>query len=128
MILRSVGFSTECFGIHIGNPQTANTGDGRGWTDEIAVMRYDYGDSGLGTCLESLTGAWLPLLSPNGDDLFASSPQQGGIIFASGSKLPPKHIFWLRPTKNGQGKITPSSQMGMTLVGDFTLIVMHYLI
>ena len=54
---RSVGYSTECFGIHIGGFQTANLGDGRGWTNELGVIRYDYGDILLGTCIENLTGA-----------------------------------------------------------------------
>lgn len=53
---RSFGYSTECLGLHLGDPQTANTGDGRGWTNELAVIRYDYGDSSVGSCLESLTG------------------------------------------------------------------------
>ncbi|KAF8308439.1 hypothetical protein DL93DRAFT_1885737 [Clavulina sp. PMI_390] len=53
---RSADFTTDCLGITLGGVQTANTGDGRGWTNQVAVMRYDYGDSGLGSCLESLTG------------------------------------------------------------------------
>lgn len=53
---RSVGFTTECFGFHIGNPQTANLGDGRGWVNETGVLRYDYDNAFAGSCLESLTG------------------------------------------------------------------------
>lgn len=56
---RSFAYSTECLGLHLGNPQTANTGDGRGWTNELAVIRYDFGGTLLGTCLESLTGEFL---------------------------------------------------------------------
>ncbi|OSD04022.1 hypothetical protein PYCCODRAFT_1444197 [Trametes coccinea BRFM310] len=44
---RAIGFSTECFGIHLGNPFSANLGDGNG---------PDFGSAGLGTCLESLIG------------------------------------------------------------------------
>lgn len=55
-LCRSLGFSTECLGINIGGPQTANLGDGAGWTDDIAVLREDFGNPGIGTCLESLTG------------------------------------------------------------------------
>jgi len=53
---RSLGFSTECFGFHIGGPQTANLGDGRGYVNETAVLRYDYENAIAGSCLESLTG------------------------------------------------------------------------
>jgi len=53
---RSVGFTNECFGFHIGNPQTANLGDGRGWVNESAVLRYDFNQAIIGTCLESLAG------------------------------------------------------------------------
>lgn len=53
---RSIGFTNECLGFHIGNPQTANLGDGRGWVNESAVLRYDFNDAIVGTCLESLAG------------------------------------------------------------------------
>ncbi|KAF8577754.1 hypothetical protein K439DRAFT_1655028 [Ramaria rubella] len=53
---KSVGFSTECLGIHIGGPQTANLGDGNGAVDQLAELRQDFGDATLGTCLESLIG------------------------------------------------------------------------
>jgi len=53
---RSLNYSTECLGLHSGGAQTANTGDGRGWTPEVAVIRFDFGDSALGTCLESIEG------------------------------------------------------------------------
>ncbi|KAH8083808.1 hypothetical protein BXZ70DRAFT_576971 [Cristinia sonorae] len=53
---RSIGFSTECFGVHLGDPQTANLGDGNGWVKESILLREDYGDADFGTCLESLIG------------------------------------------------------------------------
>jgi len=53
---RSIGFSTECLGIHIGNPQTANLGDGLGWQNETAVLRYDFDNAMDGSCLESFLG------------------------------------------------------------------------
>jgi len=53
---RSFGFSTECLGFHIGDKQKSNLGDGQGYQDEIAVIRQDFGNSDLGSCLESLTG------------------------------------------------------------------------
>ncbi|KAJ6593765.1 hypothetical protein B0H19DRAFT_34004 [Mycena capillaripes] len=53
---RAIGFSTECLGIHLGGPQTANLGDGNGYVNQTSELRQDYGDSLLGTCLESLIG------------------------------------------------------------------------
>ncbi|KAG9310819.1 hypothetical protein JVU11DRAFT_8672 [Chiua virens] len=53
---RAIGFSTECLGIHLGNPQSANLGDGNGWVNQTYEIRQDYGSSGVGTCLESLIG------------------------------------------------------------------------
>ncbi|KAJ4483931.1 hypothetical protein J3R30DRAFT_143294 [Lentinula aciculospora] len=63
----AIGFSYECLGIHIGNPQQANLGDGRGWVNQTAVIREDYGNSELGTCKESLIGG----------NHFRVYPQQG---------------------------------------------------
>lgn len=48
--------STECFGLHLGGPQSANLGDGNGWVNQTVEMRYDFGNADLGTCLESLSG------------------------------------------------------------------------
>ncbi|KAF5390130.1 hypothetical protein D9757_003789 [Collybiopsis confluens] len=53
---KAIGFSTECLGIHQGAPQSANLGDGNGWVNQTVELREDYGDSVLGTCLESLIG------------------------------------------------------------------------
>ncbi|KAI9067145.1 hypothetical protein FKP32DRAFT_1564390 [Trametes sanguinea] len=53
---RAIGFSTECFGIHLGNPFAANLGDGHGWVNQTVELRQDYGDANAGTCLESLIG------------------------------------------------------------------------
>ncbi|KAI0645387.1 hypothetical protein C8Q79DRAFT_690838 [Trametes meyenii] len=53
---RAIGFSTECFGIHLGNPFSANLGDGHGAVNQTVELRQDYGDAGVGTCLESLIG------------------------------------------------------------------------
>ncbi|KAF8724715.1 hypothetical protein AX14_008651 [Amanita brunnescens Koide BX004] len=53
---RAIGFSTECFGIHVGNPQTANLGDGNGWVNQSIELRQDYGSAAVGTCLESAIG------------------------------------------------------------------------
>lgn len=54
--LQSINFSTECLGFHIGDPQTANLGDGQGFVDQVKEYREDFGNDEVGTCLESLTG------------------------------------------------------------------------
>lgn len=46
----------ECFGAHLGNPQLADLGDGRGWVNQTIELRNDYGNDVLGTCWESLVG------------------------------------------------------------------------
>lgn len=48
--------STECFGIHLGDPQSANLGDGHGAVNQTIELRQDFGDANAGTCLESLIG------------------------------------------------------------------------
>lgn len=52
----SVPSSTECLGIHLGAPQSANLGDGNGWVNQTIELREDYGSAALGTCLESAIG------------------------------------------------------------------------
>ena len=52
----SLRSSTECLGIHLGDPQSANLGDGNGWVNQTAELREDYGHSHVGTCLESAIG------------------------------------------------------------------------
>ncbi|KAF7327754.1 hypothetical protein MKEN_00355000 [Mycena kentingensis (nom. inval.)] len=51
-----VGFAGECLGQHEGEPQTADLGDGTGYVNETAVLRWDYGDPSLGTCMETIKG------------------------------------------------------------------------
>ncbi|KAF5355290.1 hypothetical protein D9758_006107 [Tetrapyrgos nigripes] len=53
---KAIGFSEECLGIHLGDPQSANLGDGNGPVNQTIELRQDYGDPDLGTCLESLIG------------------------------------------------------------------------
>ena len=48
--------STECFGIHLGDPQSANLGDGNGAVNQTIELRQDFGSASVGTCLESLIG------------------------------------------------------------------------
>ncbi|KAJ7693448.1 hypothetical protein B0H17DRAFT_933078 [Mycena rosella] len=53
---QTIGFNIECLGLHLGNPQSANLGDGRGDVNETEVLRESFGVPGVGTCIESLTG------------------------------------------------------------------------
>jgi hypothetical protein len=46
--------STECLGIHLGNPQTANLGDGNGNVAQTMELRENLKIGG--TCGESLVG------------------------------------------------------------------------
>ncbi|KAF7357785.1 hypothetical protein MVEN_00824500 [Mycena venus] len=74
---QTIGFDTECLGLHIGNPQTANLGDGRGDVNETEVLRESFGIPGVGTCLESATGG----------NHFRVFPQAGtGALFLAVSK------------------------------------------
>ncbi|KAJ7018693.1 hypothetical protein C8F04DRAFT_365859 [Mycena alexandri] len=52
----ALGFAIECFGLHMGDPQQANLGDGHGWVNQSVELRQDYGSAPLGTCWESIWG------------------------------------------------------------------------
>ncbi|KAH9014289.1 hypothetical protein EDB84DRAFT_1530082 [Lactarius hengduanensis] len=52
----SIGFAGECLGQHSGSDQAVNLGDGHGYLNETAVIRWDYGDPTLGTCKETVQG------------------------------------------------------------------------
>ncbi|KAJ7740210.1 hypothetical protein DFH07DRAFT_965393 [Mycena maculata] len=52
----SIGFASECLGQHEGDAQMANLGDGNGYVNETAELRWDYGDPSLGTCEETIQG------------------------------------------------------------------------
>ncbi|PCH40256.1 hypothetical protein WOLCODRAFT_23946 [Wolfiporia cocos MD-104 SS10] len=52
----SFGYSTECLGQHQGAAQAANLGDGLGYVNQTAEIRWDYGDPQLGTCEETIEG------------------------------------------------------------------------
>ncbi|KAL4073352.1 hypothetical protein V8B97DRAFT_1869148 [Scleroderma yunnanense] len=53
---QSFGFSTECLGQHSGSDQAADLGDGHGWLNETAVIRWAYGNITFGTCEETING------------------------------------------------------------------------
>ncbi|GAA6063716.1 hypothetical protein JCM10212_001827 [Sporobolomyces blumeae] len=52
---RSLGLWNECANIHIGDPQVANLGDGKGWEPEMFLMRESRWPF-VGSCLESAIG------------------------------------------------------------------------
>jgi len=52
----AIGFGKECFGAHLGAPQTANLGDGKGWANQTMELRNDFGVPDVGACWESLVG------------------------------------------------------------------------
>lgn len=52
----AIGFGKECFGAHLGAPQTANLGDGHGWVNQTLELRNDYGVPDIGACWESIHG------------------------------------------------------------------------
>ncbi|GAA5847775.1 hypothetical protein JCM5353_007638 [Sporobolomyces roseus] len=52
---RSLGLWNECANVHIGDPQEANLGDGKGWEAELLVMRESWWPF-VGSCLESAIG------------------------------------------------------------------------
>ena len=76
LVLRSIGFAGECLGQHVGSDQSADLGDGNGYSErlfhhliwyvafqhcfisenETAVIRWDYGDPSVGTCKETIQG------------------------------------------------------------------------
>ncbi|KAG1807986.1 uncharacterized protein BJ212DRAFT_1281379 [Suillus subaureus] len=53
---RAIGFSEECFGLHLGGYMSGDLGDGNGWVNQTIELRQDYGNAGGGTCFESLVG------------------------------------------------------------------------
>ncbi|KAJ9125206.1 hypothetical protein QFC22_000160 [Naganishia vaughanmartiniae] len=52
----STQLSEECFGMHDGGHQQADLGDGRGYVDELEVLRWNYGNQWYGTCLQTFNG------------------------------------------------------------------------
>ncbi|EKD03905.1 hypothetical protein A1Q2_01918 [Trichosporon asahii var. asahii CBS 8904] len=48
--------SDEAFGLHLGDPQLADLGDGRGALKQVRELRHNYGEVLLGTLTETLIG------------------------------------------------------------------------
>lgn len=55
--LQAINFDKECLGLHAGDYQGFDSGDGRGFVNQTFIYRESYSDpSGLGSCTESLIG------------------------------------------------------------------------
>lgn len=120
---RSLGMSTECFGIHLGDPQSANLGDGHGAVNQTMELRQDFGDAALGTCLESLIGGnHLRMYRQNGPTantgaLFLAvsheeNVTQGHTISVNGYNVGRDEL-----AKNATGSITSIVTAGTTAFG-----------
>jgi hypothetical protein len=132
------GSSTECLGIHLGNPQTANLGDGNGNVNQTMELRENLIPIG-GTCLESLVGGnHLRMFRQNG-----SEHNTGALFLACVTYSPPpavsslsyqiscsvskeevaqhfseKNICDLLPFSRVLSRITRSFVMAMILAGE----------
>ncbi|KAJ7697648.1 hypothetical protein B0H17DRAFT_1158455 [Mycena rosella] len=86
----AIGFSAECFGLHLGAPHSANLGDGHGCVDQAVELRENYGSPTIGTCWESRrrkspSGTELPVYRQDGNAansgaLFLAVSQEEDII------------------------------------------------
>ncbi|KAI0260526.1 hypothetical protein BC834DRAFT_831774 [Gloeopeniophorella convolvens] len=82
----AIGFGIECFGIHLGDPQAANLGDGHGYVNQTIELRQDFGNPDIGTCWESLVGGnHLRLFRQNGPGadtgaLFLAVSQEENVV------------------------------------------------
>ncbi|KAK7035260.1 hypothetical protein VNI00_012027 [Paramarasmius palmivorus] len=95
---RAIGFSTECFGIHLGDPQFANLGDGNGAVPQAIELREDFGDADAGTCLESLIGGnHFRVWHQNG-----TQANSGALFLASGQDVTQGHT--ISPDGYNQGR------------------------
>ncbi|BGP24858.1 secreted protein [Rhodotorula toruloides] len=54
----SIYFSGECLGQTGGLRQAANLGDGKGMINQTTLLRENFGDPSLGTCLETVNGGF----------------------------------------------------------------------
>ncbi|GBE81240.1 hypothetical protein SCP_0309670 [Sparassis crispa] len=114
---RAIGFSEECFDIHLGTPFTANLGDGNGWLNQTIELRQDYGSASIGTCLESLIGGnHFRLWTQNGPDA------NSGALFLAVSKEEPvteNHDIIPDGYDIGRNNLVDSA-VGTTSYGDVT--------
>jgi hypothetical protein len=99
MLAQNLG--EECFGQALGTPQEANLGDGQGNKNEVQVLRWNYGDIYIGTCMETFKGGlharywyqnttWVirgfPILSFGALEAQSRYPSPSGAIFLAVSE------------------------------------------
>ncbi|KAJ7702412.1 hypothetical protein B0H17DRAFT_923358, partial [Mycena rosella] len=80
----ALGYGDDCLGIHLGGPQAANLGDGNGLVNQTQMMREDYGNTPIGTCLETLMGGNHYRVFPQN-----GSKANSGALFLAASKEDP---------------------------------------
>ncbi|TFY64682.1 hypothetical protein EVJ58_g2468 [Rhodofomes roseus] len=114
---RAIGFSTECFGIHLGGPQSANLGDGNGWVNQTAELREDYGHANVGTCLESgIGGNHFRVFKQDGGDA-----DSGALFLAASTEEPSTEHHTIIPDGYDIGRDTLVSwALGTTSYGGVT--------
>ncbi|EKM51576.1 uncharacterized protein PHACADRAFT_261798 [Phanerochaete carnosa HHB-10118-sp] len=131
----SFGYATECLGQHSGDDQAANLGDGNGYLNETAVIRWDYGDPQLGSCRETIDGgAHFRIWVQNGNEA------DSGAVFVAASyeeSLADEHDIiyngynlgrdWMIGNATNQSSIIPTSNVtnqttynGQTSFGGYT--------
>jgi len=115
---RSVDISTECLGLHLGGPQSANLGDGNGFVNQTVEMRDDFGNSQVGTCLESLAGGnHLRMFRQNGTNA------NTGALFLAVSKeedVTTGHTISPNGYDVGRDELVSSATTGQTSFGGVT--------
>ncbi|KAI0685621.1 hypothetical protein BC835DRAFT_1455583 [Cytidiella melzeri] len=115
----SFGYASECLGQHLGDDQSADLGDGLGYRNETAVIRWDYGDFEFGSCKETIEGG--PHFRYWTQD--GSSADSGAIFMAASYELPANlghdivpngYNFgrdWLIGNVTNQSSIIPSANL-----------------
>ncbi|KAJ7184169.1 hypothetical protein C8R46DRAFT_451849 [Mycena filopes] len=80
----ALSYGDDCLGIHLGGPQAANLGDGNGMVNQTQMMREDFGNAAIGTCLETLMGGnHYRVFTQNG------AAANSGALFLAASKEDP---------------------------------------
>ncbi|EJD03376.1 uncharacterized protein FOMMEDRAFT_123671 [Fomitiporia mediterranea MF3/22] len=115
---RPLGFSKECFGLHLGDPQSANLGDGNGPVNQTVELRAGFGNFLFGTCLESLKGGnHLRMFRQNGPNA-----NSGALFLAVSTEenVSKKHTISPDGYNAGRDALVSSATSRKTSFGDVT--------
>ncbi|KAI0345909.1 hypothetical protein BDW22DRAFT_1426536 [Trametopsis cervina] len=115
----SFGYAAECLGQHLGDDQAANLGDGDGYVNETAVIRWDYGDPQFGSCKETIEGGpHFRYWTQHGDQA-----NSGAVFIAASYELPAKeqHDIVLNGYNFGRDWMIGNATNLSTLVPTFNL-------